>query len=721
MPDPRKLLFLAALAALAAGPVTADIPGATWRYYRPGNTGIQGDYNQAVFIGPDGDPWIGGYDPASEEGGVAGFVQAENRWINLSNVDYPVIGHPDRTGTTRVSDIVADADGVLWMSTWRGALKFDPAVGPDSLENFAAASPALADGGARDLDRAPDGTLWFALLGFGGAQGGVVRHTPGTSDWHYWTGGSAPQGGNAWPQLVWSVERISVQPKPGGGYLVWADSANVPGVVVFDSDTQLWTHQEFTFTPGAILDLPGKDCVDDAGNLWAYRFAGFVGNEATYSLDVRTTAGTWTTPPQPVLPAAQPAIWAFSADGDGDALLADGESRIWNFTGGSWHDLGIWRPGADSSALARDSVGNVWVVGIGGAARRDAATGLWQRYRVTNTSQYDSFNADLGVDPATGRVDACANAGPGAGGMTEFDGQRWTGYNAAEYGLGVPWPFPADNCQAVAYRLAGPEVVANPTYDGLHAWDGQAWRDLAGPSESRALVEDSLGRLWSLGPYYDLRYYDGASWTSVPNNGAGGLNLQRDPSRAGTIWAATDAEVIRTDGDYRFARDYTQFPELDPQSDLFTTVAAAPGGVAWLGSTQGMFRLDAEGGSYQYFTSLGGIAATAASPLAVTPDGRLWYVLFDPYGTGPHGLVWYDGASAGIYPAPRGGEPQWGGLPHAQIAAVAVRAVPGGYELWMSCLSRGLAVLSVPWAGPPAIFADGFASGDTSLWSLTAP
>jgi len=206
----------------------------------------------------------------------------------------------------------------------------------------------------------------------------------------------------------------------------------------------------------------------------------------------------------------------------------------------------------------------------------------------------------------------------------------------------------------------------------------------------------------------------------VPNNGAGGQNLQRDPDRPGTIWASTDAEVIRTDGSYRYARDYTEFPELDPQSDLFTTVAAAPGGVGWLGSTQGIFRLDAESGTYQYFTALGGISALGASPLAVSPDGLLWYVVFDPFGTGAHGLVWFDGTSAGIYPAPRGGEPQWGGLPHAQIAALEVRTVPGGYELWMSCLSRGIAVLSVPWDGVP-VFLDGFESGDTAAWSFVAP
>jgi hypothetical protein len=167
---------------LCASAALADPPVETWRYYRPGNTGIQGDYCEALWIGSDGDPWIGGYDPGFEGGGIAKFIQAENRWVNISNVDYPVIGHPDLTGTTRVSDFAQDAQGRLWLATWRSALRFDPAVGPSTLVNYASASAALANGGCRDLEISPDGKLWFALLGFGGSTGGIVRHTPDTSD-----------------------------------------------------------------------------------------------------------------------------------------------------------------------------------------------------------------------------------------------------------------------------------------------------------------------------------------------------------------------------------------------------------------------------------------------------------------------------------------------------------------------------------------------------------
>ena len=51
--------------------------------------------------------------------------------------------------------------------------------------------------------------------------------------------------------------------------------------------------------------------------------------------------------------------------------------------------------------------------------------------------------------------------------------------------------------------------------------------------------------------------------------------------------------------------------------------------------------------------------------------------------------------NVGVFPAPPDGEPQWGSVPHGQIEDLEVRLLPTGYELWMSCVSRGIAVLTV--------------------------
>jgi len=90
-------------------------------------------------------------------------------------------------------------------------------------------------------------------------------------------------------------------------------------------------------------------------------------------------------------------------------------------------------------------------------------------------------------------------------------------------------------------------------------------------------------------------------------------------------------------------------------------------------------------------------------PLAITPDGRLWMNYDSEYPSADAGLCWFDGENVGAFPAPFGGVPQWGGLPHAGIHDLEVREIENGYELWMSCVSRGLAVLSVQYPDPTSV------------------
>lgn len=672
----RRLVASVALLGCGASVAHAQTTY-SWQYFRIGNTGIQGDYCEAVWVSPDGDPYIGGYNPSFEEGGFAKFVQAENRWINYSNVDYPVIGHPDNTGTVRVSDIAADLTGKLWLGTWRGAIGFDPAVGATSLVHYGPDNSTLTDDRVGDVDLAPDGTLWFA-------NAGCSRLDPATGVWTHFTQGD---------------EFLSVQPKATGGYLVWS-STRPPyqtRTYVFDSTTQKW----LTITPngsaGQVVGLPGKDCVDDAGNLWALRSTTPGGYD---SMDYRRSDGTWVTPAEPYASVTFN-IWAFKAYGNGTAVLVDAAGDVYQFDGTTWAGLGRWRDGAYTYSADVDAAGNVWVCGTGGAAKRDAVTGVWQRYRITNTSNYDDFNRDLTLDSATNAMYTGANAGAGIGGLARFDGQRWTGWNTDTYGLGFDWPFASDYCDAVAFRPSTGGIAVSPNWiAGLHEWNGSSFTELLPSGGAERLTEDSNGRLWALGDYYSLTYSEGGTWHSVPIVGSG-LKIMPDPSRAGTVWASTDYEIRRTDGSYNFTRSISDFPG---SASWFTGLAAAPNGVAWIGTwTQftstgsTLIRIDATTGTSQTFRHDNGwpFPGEHVRPLAVTPDGRLWLQYDSEYPSTDAGLCWYDGTTVGTFPAPPGGIPQWGGLPNSTIEDLEVRPTADGYELWMSCVSRGIAVLTV--------------------------
>ena len=670
------LLTLPLLAACLSS-AQATPQGETWRYLRPGNTGIQGDYCEAIWIGADGDPYIAGYQPFWEDGGFARFVQAQNRWECFSTIDYPEIGDRALVGAARVHDITDDGQGKLWMATWRALLEFRPSQGASSLKRWDLSNTPHPGGRTMDVEVAPDGSVWATVFSVSWGNGGLLRYQPASQAWSFWGYGMTANG---WPNLGASCDELAVQPKPGGGYTVWIKADNTGRMITFDSGTQVFTQLSQTGAPGEVVGLAGHDSVDDAGNLWAWRVP--PGGGLSYVLEMRRPDGSWVNAPQAGVGAA------FKAYGNGLALGVDGNSFAWRFDGTSWQNLGQWRPGGFTYAINSDAAGNVWVSGTGGAARRDATTGTWQRYRVTNTSMLDYFARDLSLDDQGG-VWMTGNAGPGVGGMQHFDGTRWFNFNVYTYGLGGPWGFPTDNADAIAARAGGSRVVVNPMFNGIHEWTGTQFQNLQGMGESEGLVEDSLGRIWSVGTYFSLRVYDGNGWSSVPIAGWG-ANIVKDPSRPGTVWAAANLEVVRTDGTYRFGRLNTDFPELNPQHDVLTTVAAAPGGIAWIGSTEGLFRVDANTGMHQWFhPSNSGIPGDQISPMAVTPDGRVWFTNFGSNWP-DRGLGWFDGAALGYFPEAQGG------LTHAQIADMEVRLVPGGYELWLACTSEGIAVLSVP-------------------------
>ena len=91
-------------------------------------------------------------------------------------------------------------------------------------------------------------------------------------------------------------------------------------------------------------------------------------------------------------------------------------------------------------------------------------------------------------------------------------------------------------------------------------------------------------------------------------------------------------------------------------------------------------------------------------PRLVTPDGKLWLMYDSEYPSTEAGLCWYDGVNVGMIPASPGGVPQWGGLPNSNIRELEYKAVAGGYELWMSCKGRGIAVLKYLQSNPITTF-----------------
>ncbi len=645
----------------------------SWRYYRPGNTGIQGDIATALWIDAEGNPYIAANTGDWGEGGLARFNLSDSSWTNYSNVDNEILGSFDN-GDIQMLDIIEDQNKTLWIGTMRGALTMNPSEGISSVISFTSEN-SLLQGFTYDIDQSPDGKIWFT-------SGGLVSYNPATGDWNRWDD---------------AASRISIQPKTDGSYIVWSTDTYYGYVISYNSATEELSY----YLPdqlGQIAALPGKDCVDDEGNMWALRMS-VDGNWET--LEYQRPDGEWVYPTPPYDNISY-YIDSFKAYGSGKALLVSSNGETWMFDGNVWNNFGTWRPYYYTNGVEADAQGNVWVCGVEGAARRDAVTGEWQRYRITNTSQIDYFVEDMTID-SQGNVWMAGNAGSGVGGFQKFDGNRWIGFNQYTYGIGYPFPYQADNTQAIAYRPSRNEVVFNPTFNGIHAWTGEEFYPLEDLlTTSGGFSEDSEGRLWSIEEYGGLRRFDDQSqqWTSYDLTGWAG-SIQKDKQQTGSIWAQTDYEILRTNGESFWRRTIEDFPG---SAAWLTGFAVDENDIVWTGtwsqftsSGSTLIRLDVNTGETQTWSYDDGwpFPGEHVRPLASTPDGRIWMQFDSEYPSTDAGLLWYDGENIGIFPSAPGGIPQWGGLPNSSIKEIEVKLVEGGYELWLSCLGRGIAVLEV--------------------------
>jgi hypothetical protein len=461
----------------------------------------------------------------------------------------------------------------------------------------------------------------------------------------------------------------------------------------YDSVTGTWA--QLPVVTGGPAQIVGKNVTDPAGNTWMFRWT----NPTLFQmkLDRLGPDGTWLGIAPPPFGSD---VAVLRAKATNLVLVVDGTGRVWRFDGSAWTSLGNWANTSFSSDVDQDAQGNVWACGVGGAARRSASTGAWQRYRITNTSQYDFWNNDLSVDPA-GNVYACANAGPGAGGMTKFDGVRWTGFNNLQYGLGESWPFNSDNSQSVYVRPGSGQLLVNPTFSGLFRKDPGGWTNLQVGSDTVGdMVDDSLGRLWVTTPNR-LLLQKRQGWQQVYTEG--GHHLRPDPVNPGRVWMVGYTTILNTNGTSTEAWAVEDFPELDPQSDQFKGLVIAPDGMVWIGANtinlpqqSSVIKLDPVTNNYDVL-SYGEwpFPGQYVVPLAATSDGRIWFQYESDFGIDEQGLGFIDGTYVRTFPAPFEGQFQWGNLPHSQIYDLEVQNTQDGYQLWISCASRGIAMLQV--------------------------
>ncbi len=672
-------------------------PGATgqgeeieWELIRPSMTGVPGDYTQTIFIDDDDSPWIGGYIPFWEEGGVGHFDGTN--WRTLNNVDCPQIGSD--IGAPRFNDIVKTDDGVMWIGTGRGLLRFDPSVEPWCVTKYTPGNSGIAGADVSNIDIAPDGTLWIACATWGGGtQGGLSHYDPATDTWESW---DTSNGLPWWSGWDW-VDYVAVQPNAGGDYTVWFGSREM-GLTSYQQGLFIWYGSP---TPPPVTPLPtgipGRHAVNDRGELLLTTNQG---------LALRAPDGAYT------IIGGYPAglsseVSIVEPVSGGRLLLGTYYADVFLWDGG-WSYLGNWGSGNHTYALTEDSTGAFWAGGIGGSSKYE--NGRWQRHRLTNSGMISYFIEALAFAP-NGDVAMNGNAGPGVGGFDIMHPDRtWTNANVATYGIGLDWPYPTDDVTALAYRSNGNLLFA-PMFNGLHEFDGVQFRPLiAEPYDIEHIAVAGNGRGWaSTGRGVAFMEDNDGLWGTqfltadgVPVGDICGI--EADPLDGDFVWIGAQFGLAHTDG-----VTWDQVPREDFGLDRDSTgyhiwaFDVAPDGTIWAASGLGL---------YHYDPSTGQVVEThdlTNSPLPsddihhveVAHDGSVWISMFDQIFPYPGGVARLHDGEWTVWAA--SSSP----LPHNQHWDLESRAIDGGFEVWVGTASEAVAVIRVTDGCAPDLTGDG--------------
>jgi ligand-binding sensor domain-containing protein len=537
-------------------------------------------------------------------GGEAGLV----RW-DLTDGRYTKLGGADGLASSRVTDLLVDEAGVLWIATDAGVTRYDG----ETMQTYDEADGLDASAiQVLFLDEA--GGLW---AGSRGGERGLNYY-----DGQGWGPPPVPPlplevpnvqalAGNEAYGLFVGLDDQGLALFNGEVWNVLTSADGLPSDQVMDvllTDDALWVSCDEAVVRFD-LEMAGGEIIPQAyihtihqtadGELWfggewrALRFDPDSGDWQEFETTTGPIPGSLVTD----IVDDEDGLW-FGTYGGGVAFYDGSRWKTW----ATEEDLG----GNVIEAIRQDKAGMLWFTHPGsGLSRYEPERDVWQVFGEAEGASDWAYVPDVDNDGNLWIGDY--------GELLFYDGQGWqrvTAPELADVDVYVIEIGPGD----VQWLVSDGSLMRHdPVTD---EWTTFTAADHPIIADIWSILAASDGALW-LGGEEGLVRYDGSTW-SAPEAVGNAPKYVDDLAEApdGSLWIAADGELGHlADGRWSYV--------AWPSDGWLEYLAIGPDGSVWAGY-EGLGRYDPASGDWQMFTPDDGLAHLIVRTIHVTPDGVVW-------------------------------------------------------------------------------------------------
>ncbi len=490
--------------------------------------------------------------------------------VGLSHFDPRTERFTNYPAIMNVDAIVADERGTLWLATTAGLYRFDRAAGKAE----AVALPAESNLYVQALFKDSRGHIWAAT------RTGVHEIDPATGQntWH--------RHDPADPRSLPGDEVRAVAEDPDGG--IWL-GLYAAGLVRLDRGTgELTRYQHDPANPRSLaVDRILRLLPDGRGGLWVGTENGGLDRLDIASGSFTHHRGSANEP----MGLSNNSVWSLYQDATGTVWAGTFSGGV-NVSSGNGEAIRLYRSVAgDAAGLSSNAVlgfgddgrGGVWVATDGGGLNR--------------------------LDPASGRFTHLTAASSGIGAdavlavLTDRAGVTWVG----TWGAGLRRIDPSG--ATTAYTTRTSTILDDHIFSVYEDRAGRLW---AGTWQNGLLLMDRARGTFTR---YSLdRGGESQVWIIV--------ELSDGRLALGTKGNGLALFEPRTGAMQRFRTDPRDTSSLS--SDEIQAVAETEAGTLWVGTTEGLDRLDVRSGRITHVGEADGLPAGGVAGLLADGSGGLW-------------------------------------------------------------------------------------------------